>query len=398
MRSARRRRACRKPTEAAVLEDAFLENLELFKAKPDAALKYVSHGEYPRDDQVRRQRAGGLHQCDEPDPESERSGDEGVAHGSAPGLWAACGPAAFSRASWHRHRHGRPGGTAALRSVRAERRRRTPAGGLPGLPHFAPKAKRVIYLFQSGAPSQLDLFDYKPQLAKTHGTDLPDSIRKGQRLTGDDRGADELSGRAVDLQVRAVRAIGCVAQRAAAPHREDRRRPVLHQVAAHRADQSRSGGDVRADRVSAGGPAEPGRVGLLWAGHDQPGPARLCRDDYRERPVAGRAAVGHGVPSEQVSGGQAAVGGRPGAVRLEPGGLRDIAARAVHRGPRAAEPVPVRCHSESRDRDADRAVRDGVPDADLGARAHRSVEGAGAHLRAVRPRFAESPGPTPRTA
>jgi hypothetical protein len=56
-------------------------------------------------------------------------------------------------------------------------------GGLPGLPHFAPKAKRVIYMFQSGAPSQLDLFDYKPQLAKTHGTDLPDSIRNGQRLT-----------------------------------------------------------------------------------------------------------------------------------------------------------------------------------------------------------------------
>ncbi len=54
---------------------------------------------------------------------------------------------------------------------------------MPGLPHFAPKAKRVIYLFQSGAPSQLDLFDYKPQLAKTHGTDLPDSIRNGQRLT-----------------------------------------------------------------------------------------------------------------------------------------------------------------------------------------------------------------------
>src|SRR5215831_18117434 len=56
-------------------------------------------------------------------------------------------------------------------------------GGLAGLPHFAPKAKRVIYMFQSGAPSQLDLFDYKPQLAKRHGTDLPDSIRNGQRLT-----------------------------------------------------------------------------------------------------------------------------------------------------------------------------------------------------------------------
>jgi hypothetical protein len=56
-------------------------------------------------------------------------------------------------------------------------------GALPGLPHFAPKAKRVIYLFQSGGPSHLDLFDYKPMLAKTAGTDLPASIRQGQRLT-----------------------------------------------------------------------------------------------------------------------------------------------------------------------------------------------------------------------
>ena len=57
-------------------------------------------------------------------------------------------------------------------------------GGLPGLPHFAPKAKRVIYLFQSGAPSQMDLFDYKATLDGIRGTELPDSIRKGQRLTG----------------------------------------------------------------------------------------------------------------------------------------------------------------------------------------------------------------------
>ena len=57
-------------------------------------------------------------------------------------------------------------------------------GGLPDLPHFAPKAKRIIYLFQSGAPSQMDLFDYKPKLADLRGTELPDSIRQGQRLTG----------------------------------------------------------------------------------------------------------------------------------------------------------------------------------------------------------------------
>src|ERR1700722_19164044 len=53
-----------------------------------------------------------------------------------------------------------------------------------GLPHFAPRAKRIIYLFQNGAPSQLDLFDYKPLLQKMHGQDLPESVRQGQRLTG----------------------------------------------------------------------------------------------------------------------------------------------------------------------------------------------------------------------
>ena len=57
--------------------------------------------------------------------------------------------------------------------------------------HFAPKAKRVIYLFQSGAPSQLELFDYKPELEKRRGTDLPESIRQGQRLTGMTAGQDK---------------------------------------------------------------------------------------------------------------------------------------------------------------------------------------------------------------
>ena len=52
------------------------------------------------------------------------------------------------------------------------------------LPHFVPKVKRVIYLFQSGAPSQLDLFDHKPLLSKMNGEELPESVSGGQRLTG----------------------------------------------------------------------------------------------------------------------------------------------------------------------------------------------------------------------
>ncbi|RAK02934.1 uncharacterized protein DUF1501 [Larkinella arboricola] len=55
---------------------------------------------------------------------------------------------------------------------------------IPGIPHFAPKAKRVIYLFQNGAPSQLETFDYKPKLRELFGKDLPPSVRGGQRLTG----------------------------------------------------------------------------------------------------------------------------------------------------------------------------------------------------------------------
>ena len=57
-------------------------------------------------------------------------------------------------------------------------------GGLTGFPNIAPTAKRVIYLFQSGGPSQMELFDYKPRLKDFQGSDLPESIRGGQRLTG----------------------------------------------------------------------------------------------------------------------------------------------------------------------------------------------------------------------
>src|SRR4051794_31465503 len=56
--------------------------------------------------------------------------------------------------------------------------------GLPGFPNFPPKAKRVVFLHQSGGPSQMDLFDYKPTLDKFAGIELPASVRMGQRITG----------------------------------------------------------------------------------------------------------------------------------------------------------------------------------------------------------------------
>src|SRR5437773_11358553 len=81
-------------------------------------------------------------------------------------------------------------GTAALASLLNPQLFAAPEAKQPGVPgvlndpHFAPKAKRVIYLFMSGGPSHIDLFDYKPRLKELHGTELPASIRMGQRITG----------------------------------------------------------------------------------------------------------------------------------------------------------------------------------------------------------------------
>ena len=78
-------------------------------------------------------------------------------------------------------------GTAALASLMARdglaAEERKAVGGLPGLPHFAPKAKRIIYLFQNGAPTHVDLFDYKPKIADLHGKPVPESFIGGKRFS-----------------------------------------------------------------------------------------------------------------------------------------------------------------------------------------------------------------------
>ncbi len=74
-------------------------------------------------------------------------------------------------------------GLAALGGLMGQPAKATGMVGLPDFPNFAPKAKRIIYLFQSGAPSQMDLFDPKPQMTARRGENLPASIRQGQRLT-----------------------------------------------------------------------------------------------------------------------------------------------------------------------------------------------------------------------
>jgi uncharacterized protein (DUF1501 family) len=74
-------------------------------------------------------------------------------------------------------------GAAALASLFPQRLLGGTGSQVVGAPHYAPKAKRVIYLFMSGAPSQIDMFDHKPRLAEMYDAELPGSIRMGQRLT-----------------------------------------------------------------------------------------------------------------------------------------------------------------------------------------------------------------------
>ncbi len=75
-------------------------------------------------------------------------------------------------------------GAAALATLSSgESSARPSESGLPGLPHFPPRAKRAIYLFMAGAPCQMDLFDYKPKMGEFFDRDLPESVRMGQRLT-----------------------------------------------------------------------------------------------------------------------------------------------------------------------------------------------------------------------
>ena len=169
-------------------------------------------------------------------------------------------------------------GTAALASLPASPTGEPGAGGrtggLPGLPHFAPKAKRAIYLFMNGGPSQMDLFDYKPKMDDLFDKDLPDSIRKGQRLTTMTSGQARFpvapskykfaqhgkSGTWVsELLPWTAKIVDDIAAR---------------QDGLDRGDQPRPGGHLHLHRQPAPRPAEPRRLAQLRPGHDEP---RTCR-------------------------------------------------------------------------------------------------------------------------
>ncbi len=111
-----------------------------------------------------------------------------------------------------------------------------PVGGLPNLPHFAPKAKRAVYMHMLGGPPQQDLFDYKPGLKDWYDKDLPDSVRQGQRLTTMSSGQTRFPIAPSIYTFSQHGQSGAWVSELAAAHREDGGRHRDREVSLYRAD------------------------------------------------------------------------------------------------------------------------------------------------------------------
>ena len=199
--------------------------------------------------------------------------------------------------------------------------------------------------------------------------------------------------------------VGHVGQRAAAAHREDRRRHLRHQIDAHRGDQPRPGDHVHPDRLPAAGPAEHGRVAQLRPRQREPEPAGVRRAALAgardQRPISrsSRGSGASGFLPSSYQGVQFRAGGDPVLYLAEPAGRRR--ARRAAQMLDALAQLNAMQHDALRrsgDRDAHRAVRDGVPHADLGAGADGPVEGAGRTSSSCTAPSRASPARSPPTA
>ena len=215
MRFAWRPRASRSRRRPRFSLDAFRQNEDRFKSKPDAALKYVSARGISARSRRRRQRAGRVHQRDEPDPQPERNGDEGVVMDQRFDVPLNLTRRRFLGTGRPRHRRGRARRSCCSSTSLAQSADGVAAGAdgwSPGTAAFCAE----------GQARHLHVPERRPVAARSVRLQAAARQGAGHRparfdperpaLDGDDRGADELSDRAIDLQVRAARAIGRVAQ------------------------------------------------------------------------------------------------------------------------------------------------------------------------------------------
>ena len=253
----------------------------------------------------------------------------------------------------------------------------------PKKPHFAAKAKSIIYLHMAGAPSTLDLFDYKPKLQELNGQPCPDSYIKGQQFAFI-KGKPKLLGTPHKF-AKYGQSRQEMSEIIPAPA-DGGRRAVHRPVDVHRAVQPRPGPAVRPHRLAAPRPARHGRVAVLRTRHREPQPAELraSSSPARRRRTAGRrcGAAPFCRPSTRAS----SCGRRasrccscptPTAWTRPAAGSRSTRSRPSTSSRLDAVGDPEIAH-------AHRAVRAGLPDADQRAGGDGHLEGDERDPRNVR--------------
>ena len=291
-----------------------------------------------------------------------------------------------------------------LRCCSEEARAAEAVGGLPGLPHFAPKAKRCIYLHLVGAPPQMETFDYKPKMQELFDKDLPESIRNGQRLTTMTSGQSRFPIAPSIFKFAQYGKSGAWMTELlpyTAPHGGRHRHHPQH---AHRGHQSRTGHHLLPDRLHGCGAA----LHRCWLSYglgsmNQNLPTFVVLQAKHNHPKANVQAISArlwsaGFLSGQYVGREPAQRGRPRALHQQSrGSARRSAAPHAGRAGRN-EPAAIGATGRSRDSHAHRAVRDGVSHAGFRAGVDGHQQGTREHLEDVRRGRAQPRHRSPRRA
>ena len=261
---------------------------------------------------------------------------------------------------------------------------------LPGLPHFPGKAKSLIYLHMNGAPTQMDLWDYKPNLEQFFDKDLPDSVRMGQRITTMTSGQSRLPVAPSKFKFAQHGQCGRWVSELL-PHTAK----IVDDLALIKTVHTNAINHDPACTFVMTGSEVPGKpsigswlaYGLGSESNDLPAfvvfTPKFPAD--RQRPGVVLANVDQRLSAVQVQRRRAARRRRSGAVRAKPAG------RGHHRSPQhagclePAQPARLRTLRRPGDPDANRPVRNGLSHAEFRAGVGRLVEGAAAHPGPVRP-------------
>ena len=254
--------------------------------------------------------------------------------------------------------------------------------------HFAPKAKRIIYLYMAGGPSHLETLDSKPDLARMHGQPMPESFTKGMPIA-------QLQGQKLVCFApqHPFRRCGSSGQEISAifPHVAT----IADEICIIRSMVTEAINHDPAHTFMNTGtthlrPAGDGVLAHLRPGQRERRPAGLRRPDL-DRPVRPGAAdldaaVAQRVPAQPVPGRPVLLQGRPGPLPGAAPGARPPTASATSSTPSSSSISSRTSGRRPRDRHADHRVRDGVPHADQRPRADRPLQRAEARARPLRHR------------